>query len=343
MSRPIRTMEDFAALVGLSRPTVSKYFNDPQSVRPRTRALIEAAIRTSGFQPNLYAVNLNRKRTNILGIVMPNTIDPFYGALLRRIESLAGDAGYLCFSLSSDGRPEREQRAVETFRMLNVAGAIVAPLGISSHRAILADLGRSIPIVTIDSPLDDTAAFVGTDNRQSFDLIVDYLVRSGTPPCYFGMPTVNRNALGRLEAYRAAMTRLGHAPLVVPTVDPGTWDFERYAFDETMRILRGDGFASTTILCANDRMAFGVLGALHQRGIAVGRGFAMRVAGHDDQPLSAFTCPPLTTVAQNIGAIGQRAVDLLFLKMAVDDGAAEIEPGRDRILLPGDLVLRASA
>ncbi len=103
MTRTVRTMEDFAALVGLSRPTVSKYFNDPQSVRPRTRALIEAAIRASGFQPNLYAVNLNRKRTNILGIVMPNTIDPFYGALLRRIEGLAVEAGYLCFALSSRG------------------------------------------------------------------------------------------------------------------------------------------------------------------------------------------------------------------------------------------------
>ncbi len=276
MTKPVRTMEDFAALVGLSRPTVSKYFNDPQSVRPRTRALIEAAIRASGFQPNLYAVNLNRKRTNILGIVMPNTIDPFYGALLRRIEGLAVEAGYLCFALSSEGRPELEQRAVETFRMLNVAGAIIAPLGIRSHQAILADLARTIPLVTIDSPLDDSSSFVGTDNARSFGLIVEYLLRSGTPPCYFGMPTVNRNALDREAAYRAAMTRLGHTPVVIDTVDPGTWEFERTAFEETLRLLRGDGFPTSTILCANDRMAFGVLGAVHQRGLTVGRGLDLR-------------------------------------------------------------------
>ncbi len=88
-------------------------------------------------------------------------------------------------------------------------------------------------------------------------------------------------------------------------------------------------------------MAFGVLGAVHQRGLTVGRGLDLRVAGHDDQPLSSFTCPPLTTVAQDIREIGRRALDLVFLKMAVEDGTAEIEPGTDRILLSAELVLRA--
>lgn len=59
----IRTMEDFATYVGLSRPTVSKYFNDPASVRDKTRKRIEAAVAVSGFRPNLFAVNLKRRRT----------------------------------------------------------------------------------------------------------------------------------------------------------------------------------------------------------------------------------------------------------------------------------------
>ena len=86
----IRTMEDFAAYVGLSRPTVSKFFNDPASVRSNTRKRIEQAIGASGFRPNLFAVNLKRRRTRILGVIIPNAADPFYMELTRRIEEMVG-------------------------------------------------------------------------------------------------------------------------------------------------------------------------------------------------------------------------------------------------------------
>jgi DNA-binding LacI/PurR family transcriptional regulator len=337
-------MEDFASFVGLSRPTVSKYFNDPSSVRPRTREVIEAAIRQSGFQPNIFAVNLNRKRSNILGVVMPNALDPFYAELTRRIEIIAEEAGYLCFSLYSDGNPEIENRAIETLRSLNVAGAIIAPLGIRSHHERLVSLGQSIPLVYVDSPLDNTSCFVGTDNIQSFNLIVDYLCRSGDDPCYFGMPSVNYNALQRREAYIATMSRLGRLPRVINTAEGSSWDFENYGFEEASRILRMGGFPTRTVLCANDRLAFGVIAAAYQAGLKVGRGDGcdLRIAGHDDQPLSRFACPPLTTVAQNTGEISRIAVDLLFRKLAESDGALPIG-GTDRVLLKADLILRTSA
>jgi len=340
--KPIRTMEDFAAFVGLSRPTVSKYFNDPHSVRPRTREVIEAAIRVSGFQPNLFAVNLNRRRTNILGLVMPH-IDPFYAELRRRIESIAEQSGYLCFSLSSDGNPELEQRAIETFKSLNVAGAIIAPVGIRSHHAALESLGRSIPLVYVDSPLDESSSFVGTNNRQSFELIVDYLIRSGEPPCYLPMPSVNNNAIARQAAYVAAMERVGLEPRVLPVTPVETWDFERFAFEESVRIVRDGGFPTATVLCACDRLAFGVLAACFQAGLRIGHGLDIRVAGHDDQPLSRYTCPPLTTVAQNTGEIGRLAIDLLFQKMGDDVPAPPAADGSERILLNAELMLRSSA
>jgi len=67
----IRNMEQFAAKSGVSRPTVSKYFNDPDSVRPSSRARIEAAIEKYDYRPNIYAMNQNRKLTKNVGIVVP--------------------------------------------------------------------------------------------------------------------------------------------------------------------------------------------------------------------------------------------------------------------------------
>jgi DNA-binding LacI/PurR family transcriptional regulator len=338
-------MEDFAEFVGLSRPTISKYFNDPKSVRGKTRDLIEAAIKQSGFRPNIYAVNLNRRRTNILGVIIPNSTDPFYMALTRRIELIANEAGFLAFVLSSDGKPEMEDRAIETFKSMNVAGAIIAPLGIDSHQERLAALGETIPLVYVDSPLDDTSYFVGTDNRQSFRLIVDYLCRSGEPPCYFAMPAVNTNAQAREQAYRDSMLQLKLEPLIVQLEEQRSWDFERFGFEQTQRILKDGGFPTRTVLCANDRVAFGVIAAAYQTGLKIGHGegYDLRVAGHDDHPLSRYACPPITTVGQNYNEIGRLAIELLLHKLGEIEDLPQQDLNAGRILLKAELQLRQSA
>ncbi|MBB4569382.1 DNA-binding LacI/PurR family transcriptional regulator [Rhizobium leucaenae] len=346
MPKPIKTMEDFSEFVGLSRPTVSKYFNDPSSVRKKTRETIEVALKKSGFRPNLFAVNLNRRRTNIVGIIIPSSIDPFYMALTRRIEALATEAGFFPLVLSTDGQSDLEDRAIRTLKSLNVAGAIIAPLGVESHQRTLAEYGRSVPLVYVDSPLDDTSAFVGTDNEQSFRLIVDYLCRSGEPPSYLGMPDVNTNARTRENAYLDAMAQFGMTPHVLPVPKVRTWDFERFGFEETMRLAGGpNGLPTKTILCANDRIAFGAIAAAYKLGLKVGHGSNanIRIAGHDDHPLSRYACPPITTVAQNVSEIGERAVNMLLAMLGEADSERENFSPTGRFLLSGDLMLRESA
>lgn len=346
MPRPIKTMEDFSEFVGLSRPTVSKYFNDPSSVRKKTRDAIEEALRKSGFKPNMFAVNLNRRRSNIIGIIIPNALDPFYMALTRRIEVIAAEAGFLAFVFSTDGRPEVEDDAVSTLQSMNVAGAIIAPIGTSQRNSPLRLLGQNIPLVYVDSPPDEEAAFVGSDNRQSFGLIVDYLCRSGEPPCFFGMPEVNRNAGDRRNVYIEAMETGKLRPEVLNLSKVMTWDFERYGFEEASRLFETPGRLPTrTIVCANDRLAFGVIAAAWQKGLKVGHGpaFDIRVAGHDDHPLSRYACPPITTVAQNYNEIGRLAISLLLRKLGEADGSDDLSLSRDQVRLKSELMLRASA
>jgi DNA-binding LacI/PurR family transcriptional regulator len=338
-------MEEFALAVGLSRPTVSKFFHDPASVRAKTRTKIEATLKQTGFRPNIFAVNLNRRRTKIIGLIVPDPTDPFYMTLARRIETEATDAGYLALVLSSNGRPEVESRAIETITALNVAGAIIAPLGEKSQRAKLKSLGKEMPLVYIDAPLDDEGPFVGTNNYQSIPLITEYLCRSGDQPTYFDTPIVNSNAIDRRKAYVATMERLNFEPRFANLPPTNEWDFEKVSFDEASRILRDGGFPTKTLLCANDRVAFGVLAAMYQAGLKVG--FApdcdYRVAGHDNQRLSAFTCPPLTTVSQDSDEMGRVALDLLFARIDHDETEQGSNLGKDRILLNAELVLRKSA
>ena len=82
----IRNMQEFARVSGISRPTVSKYFNDPNSVRQTTRARIEEALERYDFRPNIYAMNQNRRLTKTVGIVVPYLADPFFAEIARNIE-----------------------------------------------------------------------------------------------------------------------------------------------------------------------------------------------------------------------------------------------------------------
>ena len=340
-SKKIGTMEEFARAVGLSRPTVSKFFHDPASVRPKTRARIEAVLKQSGFRPNIFAVNLNRRRTKIIGLIVPDPTDTFYMTLAQRIETEATAAGYLALVLSSNGRPEVEARAIETITALNVAGAIIAPLGEKSHHAKLKSLARETPLIFVDAPLDDEGPFVGTDNHQTIPLITEYLCRSGEPPTYLDMPKTNNNSRDRRDAFVATMERLGLEPRFAGMTPSGDWDFEKVAFDETARALREGGFATRTILCPNDRMAFGVLSAMYQAGLKVGFGpdCDYRVAGHDNQRFSAYTCPPLTTVSQDCDEMGRVALNMLLDIIGNGEPAAS----NRKVLLEGALVLRKSA
>ncbi|HHC30210.1 MAG TPA: LacI family transcriptional regulator, partial [Rhodobacterales bacterium] len=87
-------MEEFAAFCGLSRPTVSKYFDDPRSVRASTREKIENALAASDYRPNFFAINQNRRLTKNIGIVVPYFADPFFAEIARRIETMVIEVGF---------------------------------------------------------------------------------------------------------------------------------------------------------------------------------------------------------------------------------------------------------
>lgn len=338
----IRNMEEFSVASGISRPTVSRYFNDPDSVRKTTRERIERALKEFDYHPNMFAMNLNRRNRRNIGIVVPHLGDPFFAEVVRQIEIRCVQAGYWAIVLSSHGEDALEANALDTLRSLKISGAIVAPLGSAGNVDRVEQLGADVPVVFLDSRISDRVPFVGTDNRQSVSLIVDYLCRSGEPPCFLEMPRVNQNAGERAEAYLATMARLGFEPHVISLGDYGTWSFEEIGHDMATRMLRGEGFPTRTLLCANDRMAIGVLAAAYSQGVRVGiePGCALRVAGHDDHPLSRFTCPALTTVAQDYQGLALRSLEMLFDRM---EGRGGEGAGPEHGLLEARLMMRASA
>lgn len=338
----IRNMEEFAALSGISRPTVSKYFHDPSSVRSSTRKRIEQALERYDYRPNIYAVNQNRKLTKTIGIVVPYLADPFFAEIARNIEQRCIDAGYQPSLFSSHGSQEHENDILDGLRALKPAGVLLAPLGRASDRKHIEDFCADVPTVLFDSHLEGIGeAFVGSDNFSFVQQSVEYLCRTGEAPFLFEMRTpANPNANKRRNAYLEVMQQLGQEPHVVKIEGEG-WAFEEIGRRGAHQLFEGKALPTNTILCSNDRLAIGLLSACYERGLRVGRGegCALRVASHDDHPFSQFTCPALTTVAHDYDSVSSRSVETLF-EVIENDGKL---PERTETLYPARLVLRASA
>ena len=338
----VRTMEEFASLSGISRPTLSKYFNDPASVRQSTRNRIEAALERFDYTPNFYAINQNRQLTRNIGIVVPFLADPVFAEIARNIERRCLEAGYSPTLYGAHGDPRLEVQILDSLRSLRPAGVLLAPLGKISDRARIEAFCKDVPTVLFDSHLEDVGeAFVGSDNYSFLSQSVEYLCRTGEPPCFFEMRNpANPNANKRRAAYLDMMERLGQEPRLIQ-IDGEGWSFEEIGRAGAHQMFEKKTLATDTVLCSNDRLAIGLLAACYERGLRVGpgEGCAIRVASHDDHPFSRFTCPSLTTVAHDYDSVSKRSVEVLF---DVIEGGGKLEK-RTETLFPARLVLRASA
>jgi len=264
-------MEEFAAASGISRPTVSKYFNDPDSVRASTRERIEKALELHDYRPNIYAINQNRKLTKNIGIIVPYLADPFFAEIARNIEQKCIDAGFRPTLYSAHGQQDLEVEILESLRSLKPAGVLMAPLGRRSDQAAVEKFCADVPTVLFDSNIQDIGlAFMGSDNDQFARLIVEYLCRTGEPPCFFEMKNPsNPNANKRRQGYIAAMEALGQEPHVVSVAGEG-WSFEEIGKNGGAAAIADGAFATNTVLCSNDRLAIGFLVACYESNLTVG-------------------------------------------------------------------------
>ena len=340
--RKIRNMEEFAKVSGISRPTLSKYFNSPESVRETTRLKIEKALENYDYRPNIYALNQNRRNTKNIGIVVPNLADPFFAEIGRAVELACLKSGYSPILLSSHGNVEQETANLDLLRSLKPAGVLLAPFGRASDKPLVRRFGEDIPLVLFDANIEEAGdAFVGSNNFQSIDLMVEYLCRTGEPPCLFEMRTPsNPNANKRRQAYEESMARHSQEPKIFQAGGEG-WRFEEIGRDQGAAMLEKGVFPTNTVLCSNDRLAIGMLSAAFglKRRVGHDKGCDLRIAGHDDHPFSQFTCPSLTTIAQDYLQIAEQSVTELL--RIVEDGISSRE--KTEMLFEGRLVMRDSA
>lgn len=336
------TMQDVADAAGVSRVTVSKFFNGGASLKPATRERIEAACLALQYSPDPHAVSLVKGRSNLIGVVLPVISEPYFAAVLQTLEQEAATQGLQLLIQSSANDPAREAAALLALKAMKVAGIIITVVDSMQNAALLDSLAREMRIVHFDTYLTPACHHVLNDNHQSIRLLVEHCLARGRKPAYLGAPHIAfPSRPERLESYLDALRAAGLPPCVVPVAEEEhTWRFEAYAHKYVGQWLAEGSWRAAQIgalVCATDRLALGAMRAMREHGLEPGRD--LLVCGHDDLSFSEYLHPALTTARQDVARLGRAAIECLSLP---DDYFNARRPYFER-RLPAELVIRESA
>nr|WP_200948397.1 MULTISPECIES: LacI family DNA-binding transcriptional regulator [unclassified Kitasatospora] len=323
-------MADVAKLAGVSHQTVSRVLNGAPHVRPDTRDRVLAAIRELDYRPNSAARALVTKRSQTLGVVSFDST--LYGpaSMLDGIEQAARSAGYFVSVASLRSLDSRSvQEAVDRLRDQGVEGVVVIAPQISAVSAV-AKLSSSVPVVAVGSGNQARVPMVSVDNQAGAAAATRHLLDLGHRTVHhLGGPSGWLESQDRQAGWRQTLEAAGAQ---APEVHSGDWS-ARSGYQAGLRLAEDPEVSA--VFCANDHMALGLLRALHEAGRSIPGDIS--VVGFDDIHEAAYFTPPLTTVRQDFGELGRRALGLLV------DAVAGVGHAREHVLISAELVLRRSS
>jgi LacI family transcriptional regulator len=323
-------IRDVARHAGVSVGTVSNVLNKPGQVSPATRERVSAAIEALGFVPSRAAGSLRRRSSDLVGVVVPDVGNPFWGDVLRGVEHVLDPRGLALVVGSTRQDAGRERRLLRALDEQRVDGLLVAPVA-ASARTLDRFRDRRLGVVVLDRALRPepgaaTLASVTLDDVHGAELAAGHLADLGHRRVVLvNGPHEISWCADRYEGARRCLAGRG-ADLVEILVPDLTVEAGRAAVPG---VLATPG--ATAVMCANDLVALGVLRGLRDAGSAVPADWSL--TGYDDVDFAAVLSPPLTSVRQPSFAMGAAAATLLVTDPAKREAGERFEP---------QLVVRAS-
>ena len=298
------TVKDIAAAVGVSVATVSNVLNGRPNVGRATRQRVLRMAQQLDYRPNRAAQAMRTGRTRAIGLVLPDLTNPFFPELAQAVENTARSRGLLVCLVDSQSRPEGEADGFSLLMQHAVDGIIWCPLG-PRLPTQLKSLAR--PMVLIDRPRPGYAV-VHSNYLMGGRLLAEYAARMG------------HRRVGLLSGPQhiaSARQRRDGFVKALPSGSEIAWEV-CVGFDG---VLTGEACAAlqqrrsaTLIVAGNDLIAIGAIRRLAEQGVRVPD--EVSVTGFDNIRWTDFVTPRLTTIAQPVGAIGARAVELMQERMS---------------------------
>ncbi|MDN5898796.1 MAG: LacI family transcriptional regulator [Brachybacterium sp.] len=325
---PSATIYEVAARAGVSIATVSRTFADNGSVAPRTREAVLTAAQELRYVPAAAARALAVRRSKALGVVLPHIAGPYYAELLVGFELAASQLG---LSVVLTLVAPNDRRAATVHELLGRVDGIAFMARSGADDDTVRRVAAARPTVTVARRRIPEADAFFAENRETARRLTEHLLAHGRRRIGFvglaeGGSDIGRRHRGYLDALEGA----GLDPALHLSVDP----VEDAGFAVAEQLL-ADGAVHEldALVCGNDELAIAIIARLAAAGVRVPEDLA--VTGWDDTRTARYLAPSLSTVRQDVSALGRLAAHRLAARI---DG----DPVQDPVTVDSALVLRAS-
>lgn len=332
--RKVADIRSVAEKAGVSISTVSRFLNH-KVVSPQAEERIREAVKELAYIPNRIARSLKLRRTNTLGMAIPDITNTFFPEIVKGVEDAARVAGFHLVLTNTGEDQASEWERLNTLETLRCDGCllILAPdaNGDTERKQRLADF--RLPVVYLDRSPPFDADMVISDNVHGAEEAVRHLVGLGHKNIAFLGTTLEVSThRERLQGYRQAMQAAGlpihpgYEERVAPTLADGVVGVQKL-LDLDPR--------PTAVFIASNKLTIGAMAGIHDRRLSCPKDIS--VIGYDDYEWEEAFRPRLTAVAQPSNLIGQRACELLIARvLGQKTGDAE------KVVVPSRLVVRES-
>lgn len=327
------SISDVARAAGVSVTTVSHTLSGKRFVSADVQARVRAAMQELRYVPRRAAQNLANGRTRLIALIVPDISNSYFAELARGVEEAAIAAEYNVVLCTTGFDHAREVLYLETVQSRAVDGIVYAA-GSPPSNSELASLIGGLPLVLVDEEIPgSTAPAIVSDNAEGGRLAAQHLLDLGHREAVLltaaGLESAAQRVRGFTEVWEAA-------GLPAPKVFDGRFSYDgARAVLHEHRDLFGAG-AATSVFATNDLMGIAAMQELISAGLRVPEDVA--VVGFDDSPAAKYSTPQLTSVQQDVGALGGHAARALISAL---DTEAPATPRRT--VFPVELVVRASS
>jgi DNA-binding LacI/PurR family transcriptional regulator len=301
-----------AQLAGVSRATAARAFASPDVVRPATRDQVFAAARELGFRPNRLGRQLRLQSTNLIGVVVPNLLNPVFAEQFQAMERAARARGYNLLLATTDYSSERESEVVEELLRQRVDGLVLTVTDAERNHVLQSLTREDTPFVLAYHQTGNAQySAVSVDNRAGMALATRFLLAAGHRRIAMvaGPAMQSDRARLRYAGYCDAMRESGAR--VRPVIEMP--DHTCAAYAALQPALDGPD-APTALVCSNDLLAISLIAELRRHGCKVPE--QLSVIGFDGIALGTQMHPTLCSVVQPIAELARTVIEQLVAQIA---------------------------
>lgn len=294
------SIKDVAKLSGVSVTTVSRVMNNRGYIGKETRSRVEKAMQELDYQPNQIARSLQRSRSGLIGVIVPDLAHPFFSELINEIEAYANARHYKIIVCNSLHDAEKEANYINMLRQNRADGIIVCSHTLSTEKYE----HEEMPVISFDRVISPAIPYVASDNYQGGEIATKHLIESGckkilhiSGPLEYDLLANRRKDAFELTAMKAGITYMSIEGAYIEATFEDNYKFIEEHISAVLKNYDG-------IFCSNDLLAYALYVYAFRHHIRVPED--LKIIGYDNHSFTRMLqTPRLTTVQQPLDKLGE--------------------------------------